>query len=621
MEMGKRMLKVGGSTLVAILGLSIIGARLQNNYLLYTMLGLICLFVMLVAFDKIDKRVYPYAAFTIGLALLYQTTLMSNGLVGTDIHTEYYYYWLAVNQGWDISLPYPYNSCIGIVFIAPFLAKVLHIDGIWFFKAICPFLFAFVPVLLFLIFKKQFGEKVAFLSVFFLIAVPVWSLEMIAVPRQMLGELMLAICAYLIIVSNSRLRIKVPLLGICAVLGAMFHYVMGPTIFLYLSGSTVALLFSKRRSFPVKWLATVIGILIISIIGWYGLTSSGVPLKSITWIAEKQIIKVEKMLSGSTTQPSEVIPEKIVPEEGKPEIVKLPAATPNPDSNLTDQQPPLIRTAFGLDFADASVLGKAFRIFQYMTQLFLIIGCLYLFIKRRKYSPAYLGLAGTGALIIPVCILVPGSIGAIGTTRIYHLALLFLAPALVLGGQFIFRNLRILTVCLIIPYFLFTSGILFEAFQHEDASKPDVPYSIALSHNRVDVAAVFTDNDMIVRDWAIENGCFPMFLDINGTILWGEKTGEKSWHYLHLTDLSTLKDGHLCLPEDTSKLPDKYYIFLREWNIQNEKVTFQTDWYKNLEGTLGARQTFLFKDIGLDKTLETSKVLYRRGDAVIYGNN
>lgn len=576
--------------LVSILGLSIAGARLQNIYLLYTMLGLICLFVVLVAFDRADKRTYPYATFIIGLALLFQTTLMSNGLVGTDIHTEYYYYQLAFNDGWNPAIPHCYNSAFGTVIIAPFITKVFHISGYWIYKAIYPFLFAFVPLLLFLIFKKQFGDKVALLSVFFFLAVPVWSLEMIGLPRQMLGELMLVVCAYLIIISNWRLRVKVPLLGASAVLGAMFHYVMGPTILLYLGVSTVVLLFFKRRSFPVKWLAIVTSVMLIASIGWFGWAASGVPLESLSGVITQQVPQV-----------SQGIPQEV------PQETVLPPTRTNSEGNIIEQQTPLIRAAFGLDFAGASILGKAFRVFQFGTQLLLIVGCLYLFVKRKKYNPEYLGFAGAGALLMLTLILVPEFITTIGTTRAYHLALLFLAPALVLGGQLIFRNLKILTICLLLPYFLFTSGILFEAFKYEDVSRVDVPYSIALSHDRVDMAAIFTDNDIAVRDWAIEENKYePMFLDINGLLLFSEKAAYDS--------------GQASFPKDTDKLPSKYYIFLREWNIQNGKVTFNPYWYNPEDAAEGMRQSYLFSELGLDKTLATSEILYRQGDAIIYGN-
>ena len=155
---------------------------------------------------------------------------MSSGLVGTDLHTEYYYFWLSAENGWDSSIPHNYNAAIGVVLLAPLIANILHIDGVWVFKAIYPFLFAFVPILLYCIFKKQFGEKIAFLSVFFFIIVPTWSLEMIGLQKQMLGELMFALCAFIIIVSSRRLRIKIPLLITCAILGMLFHYVMGAII-------------------------------------------------------------------------------------------------------------------------------------------------------------------------------------------------------------------------------------------------------------------------------------------------------------------------------------------------------------------------------------------------------
>jgi len=602
---------------LGLVGLATLGARTQNIYVLYGLILAICIVAALAVWEKIDERFYPAILFGIGLSLLYQTTLMSNGLVGTDIHIEYYFYQLAQKNGWDFALPCSYNACIGVVLIAPFLSNLFHVDGIWVFKAIYPLLFAFVSPLLYSIYKKQFGNKVAFLGVFFLIIVPTWSLELVGLPRQMLGEIMLVLIAWLVTVSIWRVWIKTVLIGVCAMLGILFHYVMGPIILIYLGISTVALLFFKARTFPVKWLMLVLVVITAAGIGWSGWVASGLPLSQYKVVAEVQL---------NTLMPREVMPPVPIPEvTPAPSTRDLPgflsdlppAWIESEKKNIFERQEPVIRTAFGLDFGGASLLGKIFRILQFATQLLLVAGCGILLVKRKKYSPEYLSWAFAAVTLAGACILIPRFANVINATRFYHLILLIAAPTLILGGQLIFRNLKILTVALLIPYFIFTSGVVFEISKTNDVATTNIPYSIVLSHERVSVAAVFTENDITVRDWAITSKIEPIFTDIDGMLLFSEYTQYGSWHFIS-EDYSLIADGCAYLPETAERLPAKGYIFLREWNTQHCLVTFKPDWFNWHDTTLGLRQSFPLSALGLGELLNKSKVVYRKGDAVVY---
>lgn len=576
---------------LGILSLAVFGALTQNIYFLYALIIGVCVVVGLVAFDKFSEKHYPYLLFAIGLALLYQTTLMSAGLVGTDIHTEYYFYQLSASNGWDPSQTHAYNSCIGTVIIAPFIAKVLHIDGVWVFKAIYPFLFSFVPVLLYYVFRKQVGAKMAFLATFFFLIVPTWSLEMIGLPRQMLAELMLALCLFFIVVSRWRLQITIPLILVCAILGLLFHYAMGSIIIIYLVFGAAFLLLFKRRTLPVKWLSLVAVIVLIVGFGYYGLVGQGFPLYDWSDNLKAQVLRI--------------MPKAEVPTST--EGVTLPGAS---STSLFAGQEPLVQTALGLDLLEASPDGKAFRVLQFLTQGCIVLGCGYLVWNRKKYSPEFLAFAGVSAVLIGACIFIPGFSAMLNVSRFYHIALFLLAPALVLGGKVIFRNLKILTLCLLIPYFLFTSGCVFEAIKVKDISYVNIPYSIALSHERVEVGGVFTKNDMMARDWAVDHASGPIYADVYGVLLLAEKmpiTLNASWtgwdtNYLLLSSLG---------------VPDGAYIFLRERNEQRHEITIMPE---NPTGSVtGMRVTYGYSGFGLDKMLVGRAIIHREGDAVIYG--
>ena len=597
-----------------ILSLAKAGALLQNNLFIYAMIVAICIVVGLVAFNKLGEKYYPHIIGAIGFALLIQTTLIGPGLIGSDIHGEYYFYNQALNNGWDPTFPHPYNASIGTTVIAPFLTNVFRIPGYWIYKVIFPFMFAFVPFILYFVFRKEFGSKTAFFSVLFFVIVPTWSIEMVALPRQMLGELMLVLCIYLVVVSKWRYRVRVPLLMALGILGALFHYVMGPAIFFYLGVGCLFLVFFKRRIFPVKWLG--LSVLVIFVIGvtYYGSVAGGMPLESVSGVSEsyaKNIIfgepaskpKIHIADDGSVVVRVEFDGDdeelEIIEVEDEVSGIKLPRF-------ITDISP-LMRTAWGLDFMDVDIWGKLFRVFQYLTQLAIIIGVIRLIWTRKKYSAEYLSLCGAALVLLGAALFIPRFASLLNATRMYHLVLIVLAPTFILGGMVIFRNFKLLTVCLIIPYFLFTSGFIFEATQQTDISKVNMPYAISLSDHRVDMAAVFTGNDLDVLNWANDNIDGWVYADTHNILFFSEVRYLDPYWYL----VRALRTG---------KFEGGKHIFLSEKNNRGNFVTWRPEEWELgycAEPSSGLRVSMSYEEVGLDKIIAEGEIIYRRGDAFI----
>ncbi len=589
-----------------ILTLAKAGAIFQNNLFIIAMIAGICVIILLVAFNKLNKNYYPHIIGSIGFAMLLQNTLISPGLIGSDIHTEYYFYNMALD-GWDYTNPHPYNSAIGATVIAPFLTNVFRIPGTWIFKFIFPLLFAFVPYLLYFIFKKEFKAKVAFFSALFFIIVPTWSMELIGVPRQMLGELMLALSLYLIIVSSWKLRTRIILLIIAGTMGALFHYLMGPVIALYLGVGGFFLIFFKRRVFPIKWLAVILAMIVVSGLSYYAFVSEGMPLKLLTTGSEIVGILAKDALPSSAVEQEYTLfneepvidPEVVLEAEDVVEIV-----TDGDKGGITKfitHTSPLIKAAWGGDFLEVDLGGKVFRIFQYLTQLSIVVGCVIIFKNRKKYSAEYLSFALAAILLLGVVMFLPHFASLINATRFYHLTLFLLAPAFVVGGQFIFRNIKLLAILLIIPYFLFTSGLVFEATQKEDITKISMPYAISLSNYRVDMVGVFTDNDMAVRDWAVENNIAEdTYADTHSQLLlW-----EKAYTYW--------KDFEVDLRAKTFVAGN--YIFLSERNNEDQAIVLRP---KTGGSSSGRRVSYSYSELGLDEVIDQGIILYQQGNAFI----
>ncbi len=584
-----------------ILALAKAGALLQNNLFIFAMIGGVCIITLLVAFNKLDEHYYPHVVGSIGFALLVQTTLLGPGLMGSDIHTEYYFYFMALD-GWDTTLPHPYNAAIGTTVIAPFLTNVFYIPGYWIYKVLYPLLFSLVPFLLYFVFKKEIGAKYAFLAVVFFIIVPTWSMEMFALPRQMLGELMLAVCLYLIIVSKWRYKIRIPLLVVAGVSGAMFHYVMGPAILFYLGVSCILLLFFKRRVFPVKWLALAIVLIAIISMSYYSVVAQGIALRCISGITYSYATQGSAWTGDAgtirATAGGEIV---VVEDEIKGGVVVIEKSEEAQATTFIDRASPLIQTAWGADFMDVDIGGKVFRVFQYLTQLAIVVGVVFLIKDRKRYSAEYLSFCGASILLIIACMFIPKFAGLLNATRFYHLALFLLAPVFILGGKAIFRNIKLLTVCLIIPYYLFTSGLVFEVTQQTDISQVNMPYAVSLSNHRIDMIGVFTSNDIAVRDWAFDNDLGWVYADTHSYLLLGERV---------------IMDPYWPLSKalNTGEFEGGRYIFLSERNNQDRIVTLRPN---EVEPTSGMRVSYTYKEVGMDKLISEGRIVYQQGDACI----
>jgi len=628
--------------LLTILSVALVDSY-QNNILLIICLITIAGIVGLAAFGKfIQPCLYPFAIFIIGLCLLYQTTLMSPYLVGQDIYTEYHFYRLVANAGfWDAAFPSTVNSCLSINILAPVYSLVLGIDGRWVFKATYPLLFALVPLILFHIFRQQMSPKKAFLSAFFFVAVPTFSLEMISLCRQQVAELFFALVILLLVDRRLSMRPKLTLISIFAISVVVSHYALGffgfiymglllPVAFIILSGA-----FQKAwgwltrklgglppdmkgpRTLPAKVLVTLVVVYYLSGFAWYGTVASGFNANVLSGIWTQQTTIISTEINKLTPKPVE--PTRPI---GPPAFFQF------------GKRDGLIQTAIGLDFPRASPVGKGFRILQYITQLFLVIGCLRLIFrpKHLRFTAEYIALSVVSAVLILACIFLPNFADWLNTTRIYHIALITLAPFCILGGEAVWLGaryvwnkitglmqgmslrdkasqfvaagaedspggLKFVALAVLIPYFLFTSGFIYEVTGQNVTDKIEAPYSIALSSYRLDLAGVFYWQDGAAARWLAQKA------DDKAKIY-------SDYHTVNLLRFHECTGDLLYLPLDASKLQKNSLIYFTAWNIKKNEITFAVD--------AGLRQHITWGDIpGLTQVTGDGSRIYNNGGAQV----
>ncbi len=624
--------------LVLLLLLTIVSVQLidalKNNTLLLACLLAIAAVVILTAFNRvIQPAMYPFAIFIIGLGLLYQTTLMSPYLVGSDIYSEYNYYQLVANNGiWDYTIASTVNSCLSITMLAPVYSLLMNIDAVWVFKAVYPLLFALVPVVLYHIFSRPIGRRKAFLAAFFFMAVPTFSLEMIALCRQQVAELFLALFILLLVDRQLRTVPRLILATIFASSIVVSHYATGFIGFIYMGLFLPFILILKSNWFrsvwswlsaksgglplaqkhlPVAALWIITGAFFLAGLAWYACIASGVNLGLLSSMWNSQTSTVTSTVSSV--------------------ITSSPAA---PSSGFFDfgARDVLIRTALGLDFFQVSLQGQLFRVFQLTTQLLLILGIGRLIFRPKglHFTVEYLSLCITSCLLLAGCIFLPGFADLLNTTRMYHLALITLAPFCIVGGEVIWlavtalrRKLEyagsaiaphpapagpgypvFITLIVLIPYFLFTSGLVYEVTGQEITDSIDTPYSIALSSYRLDLAGVFYQQDGAAAVWLSQNSD-------NSTALY---TDQHTPRFIQFYRFPGQVGG---IPLDAGQLSPGCYMYFTKWNIDRDELTFA--WYPGLTKlNAGLRRHYSFKDIqGLIDAVNARNTVYYNGGALI----
>ncbi len=137
---------------------------------------------------------------------------------------------------------------------------------------------------------------------------------------------------------------------------------------------------------------------------------------------------------------------------------------------------------------------------------------------------------------------------------------------------------------LLLAYFVFTSGLVFNLTSNRIVSRVDMPYNMALGGEEEGVLGVFNTDDVSCAKWLVENNRLPIHADYNGgALLMG-----------YLGDLERVD----------SRYVEEHYLFLTSWNTKYSKMVI---------GSCPALRAFEPLP-----TLTNAIEVYRRGNAVVY---
>lgn len=563
--------------------LSVVGTTLVNshgdNRVLLVMITLIALlFVIGVAFKRLlSPRFYPFALFMFAISLLYQTSLISNYVWGSDIHLEYYVFestvsvarWNPVLANTQNILLSRLNSMLSLTILPTFYASLLNMDATWVFKILYPAIFAFLPLTLYQLWQNDLGEKRALLAAFLMIAQNTFFTELLGLNRQMIAELFLVLLLLVVFSKKMKQLNKMGLFMIFSFGLITSHYALAEIFLLFISAAWISLLYMKKPSRKISM--SMIVLFPVVMLFWYIYTSNSAAFDTI--------LSFGNYLGGQLGQ------------------------FLNPASRGTE-----VLTGLGLTAAP-SIWNTLSRAFSYATELLILVGFTWLMLKRKdlSFGREYFVFTTIAVTFVAALLVVPGLATTLRMARFYHLLLFFLAPLCVLGAEAITKLMSksrtqlsvSFLLIILIPYFLFQTGFVYEVVGAQS-------YSLSLSKYRMD--RLFINQQFVYVDE-------PSVIGIE----WMSKTMNTATTntslYVDWFSYDNLLESYGMTPRDRSNinllsnvtaLDPKGVVFLSQLNVVFGKIAGETD---NWNTTV------------LAPVLANASVVYLNGNCEIYISN
>jgi uncharacterized membrane protein len=234
----------------------------------------------------------------------------------------------------------------------------------------------------------------------------------------------------------------------------------------------------------------------------------------------------------------------------------------------------------------------------------------------------YISLTIVSALILLAVFVVPSWSEAIGVTRVWQITLLIVSPLFIFGGEVIvltvakflrllrkgFRSLRtrfdyqtytwLPVIVILLPYFIFNNGVIFELSRSQTSAVIDTPYSIVMSSYRLDLNTVFSQQDLAAAGWICNHAKAndPVYADYNSSKL-----------FLNKIDFPCLA---VDATYDPTKIVSPGYFYLRAWNVQQNELTFATGY--------ATRQSISFSELPwFHELTDSADRVYNDGSAQV----
>jgi uncharacterized membrane protein len=424
------------------------------------MLILIAILIGACILGNVPSKFYPLIIFVVALALMFHTSLVSNHLNGFDVQHEYKFMQItAENSYWQINYGDKLSSMLSLTILPTFYHNIIGIDFIWISNVIFPLLFIFVPLMLYKFFENWFEKKTSFLSVFFFIAYSSFYAAMIFLGRQMIAELFFVLILFVLFTNDFGKAQKTILFTIFSFGAITSHYAIAEILLVVLFAAwLITYLFNKGKITLIKIPFSYVLIFGVLIFSWYIYVGSSATFNDLTAMLTYVYNSTISNFFDLGSRGSDVL------------------------------------IGVGVGSAPTSPINFVGRLWAYATELLIILGFIYLLLRRRvTFDKTFFSIVSINMFLLVLSIILPNFAGSLGMERLYHIVLMSVAPLLMIGirtiahftGRHKQRALTIISLLVIVPFFLFQTGLIYEV-AHVTS------YSIPLSRYRFDSSIYFT---------------------------------------------------------------------------------------------------------------------------------
>jgi uncharacterized membrane protein len=478
--------------LLGILGAFLSSAIPSYNLLLLMMILVISILMILTVSKRIvPTNLYPFILMLIAVGLLFHSSLITGHLNGFDIQHEYRFMEATVSSAcWVPTIYDRFQSLLSVTVLPTIYWEILNIDGVWILKIVYPFIFAFVPVVLYKLWRIRVNERRAILSVFFFMANSVFFTEMLTLGRQMIAELFYVLLFFTLFNKKMNKINRLICFALFSFALVSSHYAVS-YIFGFIVFLTWLIIFLLKKNVDSGNRHVRIGLvmLFLSILFlWYIYVASSATFD--------ELLRMGDFVYRST------LTEFFNPESrGSTVLAGIGVNTPPTPLHL---------------------VGRAF---VYATEAFIVIGFIAQVINRKKriFEHEYLVVLSLNMTLLAMAIILPRFAGNLGMERLYHTVLLSAAPLCILGADALFvfvsksKNKTLasgVALVVLVPYFLFQTGFVYEIAGVQS-------WSIPLSKYRFDMSqyigqGLIEDRDIFGVGWLSihdSNGTARIFSD------------------------------------------------------------------------------------------------------------
>jgi uncharacterized membrane protein len=514
----------------------------------------------------------------VAVALLLNSTLMSNYIHGPDIHVEYYLFRLTqIGDVWNPQTTFPdmaysrTNAMLSVTILPTIYSTALNFDATWVYKIIFPLIYAFVPLGIYELGRSYFGEKVGFVAAFLFMSEVTFVL-MAALTREIVGELFFILLFLVVFDKALNPNVRLALFAAFSFGVVTSHYAMALVFLFFLVPTWLFVFWRKKRSIiRPEFVLLFFSVMFL----WYIYVYWASPFESIVEFAKY-------IYSG--------LGEFFNPASRGSEVLR----------------------GIGVEQAPTAWQMMS-RLFAYSLQLLIGIGILALALgksrNRKEYEHVdyeYIIVVFLAGALLGMCILIPRFASSLNMERFYHIALIVLAPSLAIGCKALTSLARkhkeklfaSLVLVAIIPYFLFQSGFVYEIVQNQSWTPSISGYRMGIRPYTVDFCYV-QEQDVCAAIWLSNN------IDKQKTTVYADLPSIYAVLASYGLFNRTVDDKQLVLSNTTVVRPDSS-VFLSSINAVND--------------TVQGRFSFMMNSSILEPIIGDLGQVYTNGCSEIYQN-